>query len=196
MSKLTVVVLLAICAAGGAHHYGFLAFGGDVKVVGEAVHADIDGFSATYSINGPASETYMMLGGRRGGSSFAHASFIGAEVNAIRPVRKRYPDFNRCDSPAAPEVRRIAESIQVVADPRLLSQFSRVMADAASRDQLAGGERLCAAVKGQWLTLEKVERGDTVVTGEEYMKMIPSRSLKQYFLHLQSFETRDCRDSV
>ena len=196
MGKLIVVLLIAAAVYGGARHFGYL--GRTLETRGppgtaQTVVAEVEGGKVTYTVNGPAEETYMVFGGDTAGGSFSHASLTGIELAVVRRIAKRYPDFNRCDSAGAPEAIRSLESVQVVADRAVLAKLAAAVKDAESR-QKARGERLCASVQGQWLTLEKMEKGELVVTGEQYGRMVPGNAIKQYFLHLQSLDARDCRD--
>ena len=201
MGKLILALLLVASAYGAARHFGY--FGGrsgDIRIEGapergKMLVADVDGYKVTYTVNGPAQETYMVFGGDVGGNSFAHGSLSGIELAAIRRIAKRYPDFNRCDSAGAPEAKRLSEQVLVVADRATMGKLQAAVKDARSRER-AGGERLCASVQGQWLTLEQMEKGELLVTAEQYNRMIPANATKQYFLYLQSLDARDCKDSI
>ncbi len=201
MGKLLVLLMMAGAIYGAARHFGYVGSkAGAIELQGSGpdqvlVAGVDDGFKVTFTVNGPAKETYMVFGGSAGGSSFSHASFSGIELAAIRRIARRYPDFHRCDSPGAPEAKRMAEDVQVVADRATLATLSAAVKDAAARER-AGGERLCATIEGQWLTLEQMEKGELRVTGEQYSRMIPGHATKQYFLHLQSLDARDCRESI
>ena len=194
-----LLVVIATCAYYGAKRFGLVG-APDVRLVGatgseQSVHAQIDGGELTYSVNGPADETYMVFGGSTGGTSFAHGSFSGIELKTILRIKKRFPDFHRCDSAGAPEAKKASEDVNVVANKALMARFKRAMNEAETRER-SKGERLCAIVKGHWLTLEQLEMSGTVVTGEQYASMLPGHATKQYFLHLESFDARDCKDAI
>lgn len=194
-----LLVALVACVHYGAKRLGLIG-APEVRIVGapgsgQEVHAEIDGGKLTYGVNGPAEETYMVFGGDTGGTSFAHGSFNGIELQTILRIRKRHPDFTRCDSAGAPEAKRVSEHVNVVANPALLARFQVAMKEAAGREK-SGGERLCATVKGHWLTFEQMEKQGVVVTGEQYAAMLPGHATKQHFLHLESLETRDCKDAI
>jgi hypothetical protein len=196
MSRLVVIALLAACAYGAYRHYTRPA---DLRVVESAgersVVTRIDAATLTYSINGPADEIYMVFQGDAGKTSFAHASFHAIEAATIRRIKRRYPDYHRCNSPGAPEAKRAAEHINVVGDKAVLQALGRAVAEAGVREASAG-ERLCVAVTGSWLTFEQLEKDGIVITGAQYASMIPAFATKQYFLHLVTLQPRDCRDAI
>ena len=200
MGKLLLLLMIAGAIYGAARHFGYVGSKpGAIELQGsgpgQVLVAGVEGSKVTFTVNGPAKETYMVFGGSAGGSSFSHASFSGIELAAIRRIARRYPDFHRCNSPGAPEAKRMAEDVQVVADRATLATLSVAVKAAAARER-AGGERLCATIEGQWLTLEQMEKGELRVTGEQYKRMIPGNATKQYFLHLQSLDARDCKGSI
>ena len=195
MGKLFILAFLLAAAYYGARHFGLVGHGGDLEVTTSTVRADIDGVKVTYSVNGPAAETYMVMSADTRATSIAQGMFLGLEATAIRSIARRYPDYHRCDSPGAPEAQRLAEHVNVVGDRKVMGLLHRAGLEAESRER-GKGERLCAAVKGQWLTFEEAEKGETKLTGEQYRAMTPAHAFKQYFLHLQSLETRDCKDFI
>lgn len=198
MFRLLVLVMLATAAYFGAKHFELIG-SGNVQLVhsgaDRVVVAHVDDGKVTYSINGPAEETYMVFAGNLGGSSFAHGSFNAIELTTMRRIAKRYPDFHRCDSAGAPEAKKASEYINVVGQRAMMRKLDRAFADAGSRER-SGGERLCASVRGNWLTLEQLEKGEHTVTGAQYDSMLPAHAIKQYFLHVETLETRDCKDAI
>lgn len=196
-------LFLLVAAALGtlaAFQLGYIGAGGGVRLegapgAGQTVIAELDGFSGTYRVSGPAARTYLMFGGGVGVTSFAHINFLGAEEQAMRPLLAKFPDFHKCDSASAPEFIRIAEDINIVGSEKVVGKMYRAMREARSREA-SRGERLCAKLQGQWLDLVEVRRSDGEVhTAEDYFANVPRRPV-HYFMLLESLQTGDCKDSL
>lgn len=161
---------------------------------GQVLVADAD-YKATFTVEDPAEETYMLFGGNVGDSTVAHAWLAGLDLATARRIGKKYPDFHMCKSPGALDAIRALRDVQVVADRRTLAKVGAAVKEHEARLG-KGAERLCATVRGQRLALESIEIGKRVVTAAEYHKTLAGHAERQVYLHVQELEAHDCKDSL
>lgn len=172
--------------------------GGKVEIVdrggGKALIATVDDGKADFAVGEAAVETYMMFGGDAAGDSASHGSVSGVPLKTAARIMKRYPDFHLCDSPGAAEGKNASEDVKIIAAPgEVRSRLKTLVAEHESRIA-AKGERLCAILKGNWLTLNHLEKGGNTITAEQIAAMVPGGATKQYYFHALAVDMRDCKD--
>lgn len=152
-------------------------------------------YKATFTVNEPVEETYMLFGASVREFNASHAWLFGLEIDTARRIAQRYPDFHLCKSPGAPEAQRLAKHVQVVADRRTLSKLSE--AAKLFEDHLGrGDQRICVTLRGEELTLEQLESGGQVLTADYYHKNIEGQSAQRVYLRVHSLDAKECRASM
>ena len=159
---------------------------------GQVLVADAAG-KATFTVLGPAEQTYMLFGGTASSNADSHAMVFGLELDEVRRIARRHPDFYMCNSPGASEAQGLLKSVEMVADRRTVSKVKDGLKEHEKR--LGGGDRrLCATLRGQWLALEKLEMWGQVHTPEDFPKMLPGYGGRRVNVHVQSVEVSDCAE--